>query len=707
MKKLIYILLISLSLQSFGQVTKYKDVDAMIDGTSDDYSMQVLKAFVSTNLDHPTANLRLSALYLKKAQAADPLIDYEKIQALAEQSRQKLFKATIVINDKEIKKHKSYYGWIAKLNQEAEATPALVNQYIKTQQIEVDKLQKSLPLVYTKFTQSVDSYDKAVKNFVNISSNYSSLKNLYLLHDDKLDAQLTTLKSDYDSALYYFGIYKSMTDTLALKGYKQSLTIKPITVFRYDGLVTQINFLKNEIDVWNYAAWVDSVRAVINGDILALRTLLKINEDRQNAAITKLSNSSISKEATVVPIDKSLVFNLLRFDYNNPIVPLLKYKESKQKLLIEESNSTYFDTANIAIERKLLFYNKMVYQIKKSDSLIAQFKNRFDAVRMAKYNSFLNENYNGIDGSSQYMASEKNKLRKELTIYGSLLQEGVESIKPVDSIGNILKYNRLQILLHITPQDSNLLATGVPYTTHILKSPDGGYYLTGEYKPNKKLRNTKVYLLKVTNKNRIKWFKNYDIKIDSAGADSNNKIADITLTNEGVALLIRTEHLTKPTRVSSLIQVLFDGNTKLEKRVESTLYPRSVMYNEEQNSFIICNNGSQEKIDSATKNNFELKTINSLGEISWTYTDANTGSFVGLLRTEKGYLVARNSFTIGKAKILLTNINFTGAKQQEKALSLGESKPLHRIYKLNDASIHLLGNGAYQMINANLEEIYP
>ncbi len=708
MKKIIYILIFCVSLKSAAQTIKYKDVVIIIEGTSDEYKMDVLSAFLAKNLDHPAANLRIADLYIKKMQATDPLIEYEKIQALAKRAQQKLFKARLLINEKEVKKRQDYYKWVAKKQQVSQVSFALVKQELKSGEKEVDNLLNSLPAVYNAFTNSVDFYDKAVKNFANISNNYPSLKNLYLLYDnDKLDQPFSQLKLDYDSSLFYFGIYKSMTDTFALKGYNQSLKIKPINVFRYDGLVTQINFLKNDVHMWNYGAWADTVRKVIEGDIKELRDLLITNEQRQNKALEKLKTASNTKDIKPVKVDKSLVFNLLRFDYNNPIVPLLKYKESKQRLLIEDGNSTYFDTAHIEIERKLQFYTNMVYQIKEADSIAAQFKNRFNAIRMAKYNSFLNDYYGGIDGSSQYIASEKNALRKELAIYGQLLQEGVESIKPIDSIGKSVRYRKVNFPLQIVTLDSALLATGVPFTTTILKAPEGGYYIAGQYKPNKKIRNTKVYLIKLTASKKMSWFRNYDVKIDSLVFDSNNYLADLTLTNEGVAFLIRSEHLTKPTTATTLFNILSDGSLKMAQRLNTSLYPRGLIYNQAQNSFVVCTNGENKKIEANAKNKLELQTYNSLGELSWTYSEINTGAFLGMLKTEEGYVIARNYNAISTPKILLTKVDFAGLKQQEKLIEVKKSDRITNMYKLNDASIHLLGNGAYQMINARLEKVYP
>lgn len=707
MVRLIFILLIGFSLYGNAQIAKYKDVVPMIEGTSDEYAIEVLHAFLINNLDHPAANLRIASYYLKKVDETDPLIEYEKIQALANEVKQRLFKASLLIDEKEVKKHRAFYGWIAKQNQTTEVSLSLVTQHISRLNETANKTLISLPLVYSDFTNAVDFYDKAVKNFANISRSYPSLKNLYLSYDDKLNNQFSDLKSDYESSLTYFKNYKAKIDTFSLKGYSQTLTVKPINVFRYDGLVNQINFLHNNVHVWDYSAWVDTVQTVVNGDIAALRTLLKINEERQVKALENIASTAHSINIKVVKVDKSLVFNLLRYDYNNPIIPLLKYKESKQKLLIEERNSTYFDTANIDIKRKLIFYNKMVYQIKDSDSIIAQFKNRFNAVGMTKYKRFLDTHYKGIDGSSQYMANEKNELRKELAIYGELLREGVESLKPIDSIGSIITYKKIRIPLTVAKMDTALLAKGVLFTTKIIQTPDGGYYIAGEYKPTKKIRNTKVFLVKLSDKKKLKWFKQYDIKIDSAGNDSNNSLEGITLTNEGVALLIRSDHMGNSSYTNTLIQVLLNGNVKMAKRLDSKLFPRNLIYNEEQNSFVICFNGDSDKIENDAKNKLELVAINSLGKKSWTYTDSNIGSFVGLVRTEKGYLIIRNSTAINSSKALLTTVDFKGIKLKEEYLGIRPLGLVEWVYKLNDASIHLIGTNVYQMINSNLKKIYP
>ena len=68
MVRLIFILLIGFSLYGNAQTAKYKDVVPMIEGTSDEYAIEVLHAYLVNNMDHPAANLRIASYYLKKVE---------------------------------------------------------------------------------------------------------------------------------------------------------------------------------------------------------------------------------------------------------------------------------------------------------------------------------------------------------------------------------------------------------------------------------------------------------------------------------------------------------------------------------------------------------------------------------------------------------------------------------------------------------------
>lgn len=131
MKYIIFIMALMFSIGGYTQSVKYKDIAPIIETTSDEYALSVLKEFIVTNLDHPAANLKIATLYLKQAQETDPLIEFTKMQALAEEAKQRLFKASLVIDDKEVKKNEDFYLWVAQLKQQPVANYEIVHQYME------------------------------------------------------------------------------------------------------------------------------------------------------------------------------------------------------------------------------------------------------------------------------------------------------------------------------------------------------------------------------------------------------------------------------------------------------------------------------------------------------------------------------------------------------------------------------------------------
>jgi len=134
MSKKLTTVLFFLCLSLLAQGQRYKDIFPQIISSGDDKAMELLTNYLFNNLDHPNTNLRLGLLYAKKYQTTDPLRDYDKAMALAEQARTRLIKASILINEKEFNKNKEYY---IGLIQEG-AIPTLA----ETQKLIADELQK-------------------------------------------------------------------------------------------------------------------------------------------------------------------------------------------------------------------------------------------------------------------------------------------------------------------------------------------------------------------------------------------------------------------------------------------------------------------------------------------------------------------------------------------------------------------------------------
>ena len=368
---------------------KYKDIFPQIISANSENSFEILNSYLQNNLDHPNANLRVALIYADRYKSTDALREYEKAIALAEQAKIKLFKARLVLTEKEVKKNEEYYFGLSNVSG-APVYSELTNLIISEEQQVAEFLQKA-PVIFSQFISSVEKYDQAVKTFAGIVGSYASLKELYLLYDDSLKQQLTTLKGDYDSTKVYFDNYLKSRNEYKLNAISQTYSENTINVYRLDGLVTQINFLQPKIALWNYSSWVDSVNLVISETIDGLRKDLYDNEKKLRIGVEEASKTNKPDSFNVIHADKALVFNLLKYDYKNAIVPLLHYYEFKQQFIIDQKRQTYFDTASISTDRRLAYYSDMMYDSKLGDSIITQFESRFSPQQLLRHKVFVDE----------------------------------------------------------------------------------------------------------------------------------------------------------------------------------------------------------------------------------------------------------------------------------------------------------------------------
>jgi hypothetical protein len=85
--------------------------------------------------------------------------------------------------------------------------------------------------------------------------------------------------------------------------------------FQTLGLHQHFLHLQPEIQLWDYASWVDTVKAVVNENISSLRETLVKNDLKLKSALEEVKKIANPDSFKVVATDKSLVFNLMKYDY--------------------------------------------------------------------------------------------------------------------------------------------------------------------------------------------------------------------------------------------------------------------------------------------------------------------------------------------------------------------------------------------------------
>ncbi len=695
---------------------KYKDVFLQIVMAEEDNAFGLLNAYLQDNLDHPNANLRVALIYAARYRSVDALREYERVIALANRAKEKLLKASLVVTEKEFKKNSDYYLGMVK----AGNIPSYfeITELIKQERLAVEEFLQNVPPIYNEFTQSVEKYDAAVKNFAGILGSYASFKELYLLYDDELKSRLDRLKISYDSTKLYFDRYLTLRNRFEITAVEQSYSENAIKVYRLDGLVTQINFLQPKISLWNYAAWVDSINVVMSEKIDVLREDLIANEKKLRAAVTEVSGVQNLESFKVVHADKSLIFNLLRYDYKNAIVPLLAYYEFQQQFIIDQKRNIYFDTAAIAKERKLAYYSNMMYAAKRGDSIITEFETRFNPVQLKRHQKFVDKTFGGTEQMKVYMADEKTMNNKIFIHQIANIKDEILLETIIDSLGGSVKYRRIKIPIHIINESLADLPQGEIKTQYILTAADESIYIAGQQISDSKKLNHELIIAKLSVDLKPIWFKNIDLEIDSAGVDANHWLGDVKLTSEGIALVVRSVALDSSKVINTLLHITETGGVKFARRLETELYPRELNFIETSNMFVLAFFGESNIMDAKLKSELKVLGINGLGEKLWQYDYSLSGDFQQIIHTQNSIIIGGN-YSVIKNKAGLTYTSPSGTNAYMMSLSLnGELEQIQCLasdtpykvisfYKVNDNNINLLGaKNEHIIINSKLEEIY-
>ncbi len=719
--KRIFAILLFLPLFGNAQRVKFKDLVLLLPGYSQEQQRSELREYLSADPDHPNANFRMALIYESCYKKSDPLTNYEYVLANAEQAKLRYLKSGILVDDKEVSRNDEFYAPMFKMY-DAKGKPAVQFPVIKAKikggydsaQIFIQKI----PIIYSAFTKSVNFYDLAVHDFAKVVSEFTSIEDLYLMHDDILDARLLKIKSNYDSSVFYLKKYIGFIKEYPIAFHKQTYKIKPIVTYRLDGLMTTINFLSDNINLWDYSSWVDEVRKKISGEVAELRKKINSANEKLDETITAISAAPSSKLPSPVKVEKQLAFNINNLDRQSVVLALLDYKAFKQEADIQ-LKSVVYDTMPSAHNAETL--TRLIYTNRKADSLVSDFKSVVTPYKISKHKQFVSKFYGALPGLEKYAGEQKQEITRKFDEHRQELLKNVTSVnfsaEPYTTKDGVLKGGRYPIPLGLQTATVEALDQGLLITRFNRKNQDGSAYVAGIYKPDKKKNIINTFLGRVGADGRLSWFKEVNIPIDSAVKDdANTYFTTAVPTQEGCALVLRSVHVSRGDVVNSFYYFNDKGEVKSKKKLTEKTFPRFILFNEKSNSFSVFLKGSDEKQNFNVAEPIQAIGINVLGEIIWKNENISlTGTLTDVISLSDGYMLAGNYFilndqnnkevrtkmTAGECSPYLIRLSERGVVLLSKPFTSPSSFYLQKLVKVGDMSIHLLGHAQTMEMGAN------
>jgi len=691
MRKTLFLVLCSAA--AFGQ-SKYKDVVPGFSTMGREEVKNTLKEYLLNDLDHPNANFRLALLYEANYKNSDPLTRYEYAVANAMQARLRFTKAKQLIDQREVDRNNEYYAPLFG-TVDAKGRPSVEYSVV------MDKIDRGhdsssqflehVPTIYTNFTRSVNHYDQAVTQFSEINSQFLSLDDIYLYFDAPFDAKLAKLKMHYDSARSYFDKYLAMLKTYPIPMHHQKYHVKPIVTYRLDGLITRMSFLTDDVEFWDYSAWVDEVRKAVAGEI--------------SSNILKIAGST-GEGVVILPLDKQVVFNLNNYEKQSLVLALLEYKHFKQDWILK-TKTFVPDTANG--ERNALIYSTLIYSNRTADSLLNTIRSRTTDDKIRKHREFLEKYYGGKVGLQKYTEAEQEHVRVTFEQYTGGLRSALLNIVTTPVVAGANKTvrfnNRWNVPLTVQDATPEALAKGDPITLESKRSPDGSLYLVGLYKPDKRKDLTATYVARITPEGKPAWMQSFSPKVDSlsAAVDANNKPGPFELTQEGCALIVRAVHTSQPASRNVLIYLNEKGEEKFHVRLADRDVPRKITFSERSNAFVLLFKGQEDTPSFSSPENLTLVGVNALGDKLWRRQLLFAGGITDFVNLIDGHMLAGNFAVLrdlsgkehrarpGESNPFLVKFNERGDIEQIAPIPTTKAVYITNLVKVADRSINLVG----------------
>lgn len=713
MKKYITTLLIIASICVDAQkLDKYEEVLPSILALPPSGALAQLKIYLAEEPDNASIYFQMAVIYESRYKNSDPIKDFAYKVGNAREALKAYERTEQFISEKDVRKNEEHYFNFGQLDDKGrvEVQYDTIRNHMNAMKVELQSFIDHAPLIYEKFTKSFSSYDRAHKMVTAILGEYATFKDLYLLFDPEVDKQFSAIKTAYESCLTFWDEYKAATANFDV-GYDQTLNIQPVKIYRLDGLESKINFLQDEIHIWDYAQWVDETRKAINAEVNKLRTDLSAENIRLNQRLEQATPDFIRDQFEPLKVSKEVLFQLRKFDLNSVVEPIFLYKAKKHELIYNRLMSQQVDTSSTAdANRKLYLYGQMINRVKEADTILAKVDQKNTSESLEKYAAFIRLHYQDQSGISRFAQQERLENQKTKAQYVTQIRSKLVEQLTADSVVEAVKYKRLEIPLAAQlPVDFDQLGTEL-ITTHRLENFDESQFIGGIMK-NEEEGKIQAYVAGVTADKKVGWYNDYLLQIDSsAGFDAHSRVGAMQIIPGGLAVILHGMD-TNDTHINHLILLDEQGKPTLSRRLLLNQYPRAITYNERTNNLMVAYKGGDYVNDIFMQSELIIASYSILGDLQWQQRLAYKGDVTSITNLDDGYLVVGNFNELkgldGKimragtqntdTKIYALKIQPDGTLASLVAIPSTGSAYSSTTFKVSDDCINLFGaKGAYE-----------
>ena len=442
------IVFLVITLPSFGQKVKYKDLIILLNAKQYETAEPFLKRYLKENDGNPNAYLFMGIIFYEKASANDVLKHTE--MALANSDSAVIFfdKAYAMITEKELKRNDENYQMYSRRDMRTgefgiKLSDVRLDLESKVKSIKDRKDRIREMKKYFLLAESL--YSNANESYKNLHTNYGSNREFLLRSDEPMVASLNQIIVRFDSMISTFNSYKTVSKQVGKTTYNQIIDLQEIIDFKRDGS-TLTSFMDDDLKIWDYKRWASATLETIEKEINPMRDNLISFDISLNKLREKIVKDSVSVKADLdLLTDRLLPSRLKKFDSDPLPLAIFSMKRVEMEYLSDKIiHKSFRDSANVKL--RLTSLEIELDELRRLDSISSGLVRRDLDAESLNYNHFISKSY----GAKAVLASlinttqafAKRELLKEEIEWEATMQAFKWAIVGRDSIPLYFETNR-------------------------------------------------------------------------------------------------------------------------------------------------------------------------------------------------------------------------------------------------------------------------
>lgn len=610
--------------------TKYKDVFELIKHQSDNEAYQTLQEFSrQRNNSHSASLYKMGIILERRVANYDPFLQATAVERAIYDAELYFGLAKHNFDERIARQDGHFFTDVPKADKSSKApTYQEISEDINKHLEAATKHKNYFLQNRENLYKAADKYNECIAIFNDICRTNAKLKDLYFLVDNQLQQRLELLQSDFDSTLFYLNELQKSLAEYPMLDYKFKYRLNPIEIYRMHGL-TQANFLAQEIQLWDFSAWLKKFDNVRRSEVSFLYESV-LSLDAQHAEyMQKLENKNDSAVPANYCISPYILNKIRKYDNTSLANLLLSYQQS-QINYAQQLVSYKIDTSLLAFGANLpqsTYFDKSLKTKSEADSLLILFEKNINAEGIKKYSNLFNKKYNGEKGLQKYVKQQQEYNVGLFTKAVNDFSAHIQQFGQRDTVNNnVLVHTGDTLWAQVVAPN---VTWGVGYFVNTKSvNARNETIIAGTYVGKRNERHG--FVAKLDTACNILWLrilKNGDINRSCLFAEpiNNDVVAILTTTSRAGAIR------------NFMVLLDDDGNVKQTTEIKVPQMPRKLIVDDISNNFIVAFSGTSNQKFVAENCDLQISCLDAKFKTIWNKTLKFNGYLVNILKNNNIY----------------------------------------------------------------------